>query len=300
MASRALALREGIAPIRDRLMATLFLAGLLHALVILGVTFNQAASEGEGAPGLSVLLTSDELPEADRNDTATYLAQRTQLGSGNTAEAVSARNRASKRPVPGQEGVPDGDAVTEQIQLGSAAGEQVLTTTAWHTTVRYLADAGETGTTRKKPLQIDEQLSDQPVLDDERGPAQLRGPNRDELWVSPDSRAAKLAPYLDTWRRKVERIGTLNYPSDALQRAGTASPVLEVAISASGKLEKAQIRKSSGIPELDAAALQILKLASPFDPFPSELAQEYRLLRFAYEWQFVGGRVERGNLRSLP
>ena len=60
-----------------------------------------------------------------------------------------------------------------------------------------------------------------------------------------------------------------------------------------------QIRKSSGIPELDQAALEILKLASPFDPFPAELAQEYRLLRFAYEWQFVGGRVERGN-RAEP
>lgn len=300
MATRALALREGIAPIRDRLVATLFLAGLLHALIILGVTFNEAASHGEGAQGLSVLLASNELPEADRNDTATYLAQRTQLGSGNTLEAVSARNRASKRPIPGQQGVEDGDAMTEDIRLGSSAGEQVLTTTSWRTTVRYLADAGDSGITLSKPRQIDEQLSDQPVLDDEQGPAQLRGPTRDELWVSPDSRAAKLAPYLDAWRRKVERIGTLNYPSDALQRSGTASPVLEVAIAASGKLEKAEIRKSSGIAELDQAALEILKLASPFDPFPAELAQEYRLLRFAYEWQFVGGRVARGNLRSLP
>ena len=35
----------------------------------------------------------------------------------------------------------------------------------------------------------------------------------------------------------------------------------------------------------------ILRLASPFDPFPPELARDYRVLRFAYEWQFVGGRL---------
>ena len=49
------------------------------------------------------------------------------------------------------------------------------------------------------------------------------------------------------------------------------------------------IRRTSGSPELDQAALEILKLASPFDPFPPELAAKYRVLRFAYEWQFSGG-----------
>ncbi len=59
------------------------------------------------------------------------------------------------------------------------------------------------------------------------------------------------------------------------------------------------IRRSSGNPELDQAALAILKLAGPFDPFPPELAAEHSVLRFAYEWQFVGGRAQRGGL-SVP
>ena len=33
---------------------------------------------------MEVLLVTDDLPEARRNDQATYLAQRTQIGSGNT------------------------------------------------------------------------------------------------------------------------------------------------------------------------------------------------------------------------
>jgi len=299
MAARALALREGIAPVRDRLLTMLFLAALLHGLVILGLTFNVSAAPGDSAPGLQVLLVSDELPNAPRNDTATYLAQRTQLGSGNTRESVAPRNRASHPAIPGHEGTPDGDSLTQEEGAEGSGADQSLTTTGASTQVHYVGDAGVTAVARKKPLRVPQQVSEAPSPDDEDGPAQLRGPRRDELWVSPDSRAAKLAPYLDAWRRKVERIGTLNYPASALAR-GKANPVLEVAIGTRGQLEKAEIRRSSGSPELDQAALDILRQASPFDPFPGELAREYRLLRFAYEWQFVGGRVARGNVRSLP
>ena len=98
MARRALTLREGRAPVWDRLLTMLFLAGLLHGLIIIGLTFNAAASSGNSAPGLEVLLVSDELPEADKNPTATYLAQRTQVGSGNTRKAVAPRNRTASIP----------------------------------------------------------------------------------------------------------------------------------------------------------------------------------------------------------
>lgn len=300
MASKGLTLREGIAPVRDRLLTTLFLAGLLHAIVILGITFTANADEGTGAPGLEVLLVSDELPTADRNDTATYLAQRTQLGSGNTRKPVAPRNRASAIPMPGQDGEVDGTALAPKGVTAGDHDEPVLTTTAWSANVRYLADAGDAGTKRDKAALLKEQQVEQPGPQDENGPAQLRGPQHDELWISPDSRAATLAPYLDAWRRKVEQIGTIHYPTAARRPNVTASPVLEVAINSSGVLEKAVIRTSSGYPELDQAALSILKLASPFDPFPAELAHEYRVLRFAYEWQFVGGRIAPGAVSSVP
>jgi protein TonB len=65
--------------------------------------------------------------------------------------------------------------------------------------------------------------------------------------------------------------------------------VLEVAIRADGSLGQIIVRRSSGRKELDQAALSILRLASPFDPFPSDLRKKYDELRFAYEWQFLGG-----------
>jgi protein TonB len=300
MPPRALTLREGKAPVRDRLLTMLFLAALLHGLVILGLTFNSSASGGESAPGLQVLLVSDEVPEAERNDSATYLAQRTQLGSGNTQESVSPRNPAATIPIPHQDGSPDGDSLTRRGDLSGNRADRVITTSGWNTEVHYLADAGNSGSSPNKPLLLQEQTASQPGPEDETGPATLRGPKREELWITPDTRAATLAPYLDSWRRKVERIGTINYPTVARRLGLKAAPVIEVGIAANGTLDKAVIRQSSGYPELDNAALEILKLASPFDPFPPQLAHEYRVLRFAYEWQFVGGRLHGGAVSTVP
>jgi protein TonB len=299
MARRALTLREGKAPVWDRLLTMLFLAGLLHGLVIVGLTFSAAANDKASAPGLEVLLVSDELPQADKNPTATYLAQRTQVGSGNTRKSVAPRNRTSSIPTLKHAGTPEGNSLADAAQAsGTTQDEQVLTSIAWSTSVRYLADAGEAGSVHDQPLLIDQPATAEPGPD-EQGPAQLRGPQRDELWVTPDTRAATLAPYLDSWRRKVERIGTLNYPTVARVAGAASAPVVEVGIAADGKLDRVLIRRSSGSPELDQAALEILKLASPFDPFPPELAAKYRVLRFAYEWQFSGGREAQGSV-SVP
>ncbi|MBV9695845.1 MAG: TonB family protein, partial [Gammaproteobacteria bacterium] len=248
--------------------------------------------------GLEVILVSDELPEASTNPTATYLAQRTQVGSGNTQKHVRPRNRAGALPTRRHAGSPTGQSLREApATAGTASDERVLSTVTWSTNIRYLGEAGAATAERNDPLLVEETPPAE-AGPDETGPAQLRGPARDELWITPDTRAASLAPYLDAWRRKVERIGTLNYPTVA-KVAGSASPVVEVGIASDGKLERVLIRRSSGNAELDQAALEILKMAGPFDPFPPELARDYRVLRFAYEWQFTGEHDVSGTV-SVP
>jgi protein TonB len=75
-----------------------------------------------------------------------------------------------------------------------------------------------------------------------------------------------------------------------------ANPVIEVGIAADGSLVTNIIRRSSGSSELDNVALQTLKLAAPFDPFPPELAREHHVLRFVYEWQWTRG----GSVSAIP
>jgi periplasmic protein TonB len=297
---RALIPREGSAPVRDRLLMTLFIAALIHGMLILGLTFAGGGSADGPARGLDVLLTSDELPTATRNDTAAYLAQRTQLGSGNTSAPVVAHNEAAAAAPPVHTGVAQGTSLASSAPAASRADDPVVTTVAQRTDIRYFsAVQGEAGTSQEQPLAADVAAPPRPAESD-TGAVQLRGTSRAQLLISPDTRESIVAPYLDGWRRRVERIGTLNYPT-AAQRAGVAaSPVLEVAIAADGQLAKAEILTSSGYPDLDAAALAILKLASPFDPFPPDLAARYRTLEFAYEWQFTGGRVAPGPVAAVP
>jgi protein TonB len=223
---------------------------------------------------MEVLLVSDELPEARENPTATYLSQRTQTGSGNTQERRAARLPAQARSesAPAQPETRESAAQAEQLLASSApsGGTPIQ--------IQPLAPqlAGEAG----KPSPAQRAGDDELVL---------RGLSRDELYLAADTRASRLAPYLDAWRRRVERVGTLNYPSAAQRQGLKGNPVIEVILQRDGRLRSARIQRSSGRAEIDAAALDILRLSSPFDAFPADLARDYRTMRFAYEWRFEGG-----------
>ncbi len=270
---------------RDRLTTMLVLAAMLHGLVILGVTFTSPGSQGEDVDrGMEVLLVSDELPEAQRNDDATYLAQRSQQGSGNSRDRLPAR-------LPTEASRAEAGAEASEARTAEQLQDQTLFTTGASRTRLQMLPLPTTA-----EMAAQEQREAQRAGDNE---LRLRGETRDELYVTADTRASRLAPYLDGWRRRVERVGTINYPSVAQRRGLTGNPVIEVALQRDGKLTTARILRSSGHPEIDAAALDILRLASPFDPFPPELARDYRSLRFAYEWQFEGGQAGSSSI-SVP
>jgi protein TonB len=298
MAGRALQLREGIPPTRDRLTTTVFMAALVHGVIIVGVTFGATGRDHQGAPGLEVLIVSEDVPEARRNDNATYLAQRTQLGSGvaTTAETRSPRAAAEHSA---NNGRVDGTALLEDAgALLATADNRVLTTSAAMPEILYFAPPASLTERPEVPVLAEGNSDRDRVGLDDGDDQRVRGPKRDELWVTPDTREALVAPYLVAWRTKIERLGTLNFPQAAWRAPGTRNPDVEVVILADGTLESATIRRSSGSAKLDRAAVDILKLASPFDPFPKELSDHYRLLRFTYGWEFDGGNVRRGTVTA--
>jgi protein TonB len=280
---------EGRAPVGDRLTAMLFFAVLLHAMVLLGVTFIAPDQSGSDAPGMEVLLVTQDIPESPRNDAAAYVAQRAQKGSGNTTLNVT--ETPSSIAAAGAAGTDAMDAAAAHRQ---PAGGAALTSSASDADIRYYASPSDSTTARALAASARVPRSGRGKGDE----LVLRGVLRADLWLSPDTRASKLAPYLDRWRRNVERIGTLNYPVAARRAGLSGSPVIEVAIRSDGRLLESSVRRTSGFAELDQAALGILRLASPFDPFPAELAAEHRSLRFSYQWEFTDGRVGRGTLRQ--
>jgi len=277
-------------------MAMLFLTALLHAIVILGLTFTTAGhgSSVSDSPQLDVLLVTNDVPEAQSNDKAAYLSQRTQLGNGN-ADTPAAAASPSNRGAPN---VQDGSD-----ENGSEAGNRtddksLLSSTAPAADIRYLNGATSAGGAPSLPQVVGDTPGEPRSGRGDAVELLLRGKSKGEHWITPDTRASQLAPYLASWKRKVERVGALNFPTAARTSKLSGSPVVEVEISPDGLLRTAKVRRSSGHGALDEAALTILKLASPFDPFPADMATQYARLRIAYQYDFVAGQVQTGAVTS--
>ena len=283
----------------DRLLVMVFLAGLFHLILILGISFSAPDLSRDGATStLEVLLVSDALPESQRNDQARYLSQRTQQGAGNMQDSArSQMPTASNAPID-QPGDAQGLSAQE-AQVGLAGGEtDAIASLGSARRQTFAADADQpteqsADSSRQLIAGADTNL---PSSDDDPE-LRLKGPSQRELMVTPSTRAASVAVYLDAWKHKVERVGTLHFPNQARREGMSGNPVLEVALSSDGQLAEVRVRKSSGHAELDQAAIEILRLAAPFDAFSSEMAAQHDVLRFAYEWRFLGGELSGSDVR---
>lgn len=277
-------------PARDRLTTTLFLAALFHGIVILGVTFAGPGKDERPTPTLEVLLLTGADTRAADNLQAQYLAQRSQQGSGTTQERVRPANPASSALSLQQDGVPDGNSDEYREALTGQHSAQTLSSRSAQSNVAHRSGEDTPARHAQAPLALSP-TTPRPIATSATDlTLQLHGRRDDGSFeVVPNTRESLLAPYLNAWRGKIERIGTLNFPQTARSRADSGNPVLEVSIRADGALGSAIVRRSSGHKDIDQAALSILRLASPFDPFPAELRDRYQELRFAYEWQFLKG-----------
>ncbi len=98
----------------------------------------------------------------------------------------------------------------------------------------------------------------------------------------------KGAWYKEEWRKKVERIGNLNYPDEARRQQIYGSLRMMVSINRDGSLYEVLVLESSGQPLLDQAAQRIVRLAAPFAPFTGDLA-EFDRLEIIRTWRFARG-----------
>ncbi len=100
------------------------------------------------------------------------------------------------------------------------------------------------------------------------------------------TREYRFAQYIEDWRVKVERIGNLNYPEQARRQQLFGKLVLSVSIRADGSVESIEVSRSSGHRLLDAAAMRIVKLASPFAPLPPDITKDTDILTIVRTWSF--------------
>ena len=274
-------------PKPDRLPAMLFLAALIHGILIIGITFNPAMLEDfSEAISLEVTIVADPDQEIDRPDDAEYLAQASQEGGGNTPNEVRpTAPLESLSPIdnPGSE---TGDSFVESTehevsadQLLASAADQDLNVTDDPRIEPQPED------TRALALESGSEVT-LPLPQDETATLLIHDDDPRQLVISADTKESVVAAYLDNWKRRVESVGDEYFLTLGDLEGITGSPTLEVSIEASGHLKEVIIRKTSGSRILDQAALDILRRASPFDAFPEEISVEYDSLRFAYKWLF--------------
>jgi protein TonB len=272
----------------DRLVYMLFLATLFHGVLILGITFRDELSGFSTRP-LEVVLVGQG-PSQEAPERARFIAERSQTGEGGGEDGeTSAGGTLSTGDPIDNDGTLDGRAL-EQAELGDSVPQEEVIASPGRASdhVQVNEDASIQIERMTLEARLMHAAPDNDLLATEPGVLHEDGPR--EKTVSVDTQEAQFAGYLAAWKQRVEQLGTLNFP-DAARRAGLAgNPVLEVAIGADGGLREIIVVRSSQQKLLDQAALRILRLAAPFEPFPDDIRRDYDVLRFVYEWRFIGDR----------
>ena len=273
----------------DRLGFTLLIAAVLHVALILGVSFT--------LPGPSLLSKSLEITLAtfkseEKPKEADFLAQDNQQGSGTLEHKAAPKT-------------------TEQALFQDTEVKKVTPPAAPPKASREVAPkaalATRTPQPQKTPVKREEQ---QPEPDTRQAPtfdlSQLSSEIASlEAQIANDRQAYAKRPkihrlnaastmrdkgawYKEEWRKKIERIGNLNYPDEARRKQIHGSLRLLVSINRDGTLYEVQLLESSGHQVLDQGAMRIVRLAAPFAPFTGDLADIDRL-EIIRTWRFERG-----------
>ena len=278
---------------RERFRFMIFLSACAHALLVLGVGFTYLTNANDES-SIEVILA--QYHSQIQPDDADFIAQENQTGSGSQDETT----------VPSSPFMSDlNDVDINEVRPAHEA--QVLNETPEqpNLTALYSINAEQAvAQQRDMPEQEEKQaLSKQSSSEeislaiaslraqlDLQQQAFARQPRKYTL-SSASARKSHEASYLDSWRRRVEAVGNINYPIKARQQQVYGNVRMLISLNASGQISETRIIQSSGESLLDQAAVDIVNLAAPFEPFPEELKAEADILEIVRTFRFHEGNT---------
>jgi len=278
---------------RERFGFTVFLSACVHAIIILGVGFTYL-EELNSEPALEITMAQYRSEFAP--DEADFLAQENQIGSGelDSAAAPSTPFKSDFNADVIQEVVPlpQAQEIINEIEVQDTA---VISSFQNEQQVQQQLD--ELEPEEEKPLTDQSSPDDlslaiaslQAQLDLQRQ-AYAKRPRKYTI-SSASTKKSHDALYLDSWRRRIEAVGNINYPSEARMQQLYGSLRMLVALLPNGEVSEIQILQSSGHTVLDQAAIQIVNMAAPFDPFPEAMRAEADILEIIRTWRFHEGNA---------
>ncbi|VAX06516.1 TonB protein [hydrothermal vent metagenome] len=287
----------------DRLGLTLFFAGSLHIALILGVGFTFTSPSPPSATSTLEIMVVHNARKPKEPEKADFLAPVSQEGSGNQEEVI----KPTMQPIP--QSTPDlipepliptptlepepAPAAAPTQEPAPPPPQKIIAAT---TSPKQLTPPPEQQPLVKKRKRLSAaQLLTSTNLEIKRLSAELdlktqrfaKRPRRKAINAS--TKEYKYAAYLGAWRRKIERIGNINYPDEARRQKLYGNLVLHVAVQADGSVKKngIQLLHSSGHKVLDDAAIRIVRMAAPYAPFPANIRKETDILDITRTWRFL-------------
>ncbi len=273
--------------------ASLAIALAAHVLLIFAISFSL---QDQKPPARTMEITLASFPSEKEPDQADYLAQSNQQGSGSLDEKAKP---SSDLPAPFQDRTPKPVELYQQAaQLPKAEPKKSKQVTA------IRAETKAPSEKKKKPhIQQKENRPPRPQIDLTAEIASLEADffkKRQAYARRPVVHRINAAStkqsdvyYQEAWRRKVIRIGQINYPAQARREKIYGELRVAVQIRRDGSLKDIDILQSSGNDVLDRAAKNIVRMSAPFTPFPPEL-QEYDVIEIIRTWRFEPGDLFRG------
>ena len=93
------------------------------------------------------------------------------------------------------------------------------------------------------------------------------------------------AMYLNLWQRDIESTGDALISSKDIDYTNSRVQIMAT-IDSFGNLIKSEVLISSGNPNVDSMAIDILEEAAPFAPFDPKILNEYSILEIVRDWNF--------------
>ncbi|ADZ93229.1 energy transducer TonB [Marinomonas mediterranea] len=277
----------------DRFSVALFIAITLHVVAVTLVSFDFSLGTPPHPRTLEITLVQHK---TDAPKEADFLAQANQLASGTeirkqklttteTAQFIADEIQDITPPVQPQlaskQPVDQPDVIiskhTEAKLVINNDMEQELKTLE----EQFL---GET----QIPSRLSSDIASLEALLDQQRQAYAKRPRIRRL-TSVSAKSALDAEYLDNWRKRIERIGNIHYPSEAKRQNLFGQLRLAVILQPNGYVDEIDVLQSSGLRILDDAAMRIVRLSEPFAPFPIEMKKEVDKLEIIRTWKFVPG-----------
>jgi len=273
----------------ERVRVTLLFSFLLHAVLVLGVSFAHE-KPANSLPALDVILVKASTEAKPKQ--ADFLANASQRGGGEHEQVRRPRDQVAGlapttatglAPVPQRAASPRPTPDTPTAVLTGGPSEM------------HVSRPDPTHDARKLP-----EVNDREVIERSMEMARLQAeiarqaeayakrPRR--KFISANTQEFEFADYMRAWVARVERIGNLNYPAEARSKELSGQLVLTVAVRKDGSVERVDVIQGSGIKLLDDAAQRIVPLSAPFPPLP-KTKDQVDVLHITRTWQFLPGGI---------